>query len=89
MATTQLSPHYHRSGLYYFIKDQEILAKASKDAYEQVLVKDGYPKITTEIAECKDFHYAEEYHQQYLAKPGSRQYCSAAPTAVPVPSIGI
>lgn len=48
-------------------------------------MKQGYPKIATEILKDKEFFYAEEYHQQYLAKPGSRQYCSAQPTLVQCP----
>jgi hypothetical protein len=46
------------------------------------LMMSSFPAITTEIIEAPTFYYAEDYHQQYLAKPGSRLYCSAMPTAV-------
>lgn len=81
----------YRSGLYYFDDDQRRLIEASKAAYEKAL-KDagrGRGQITTEIAAASDypevFYYAEDYHQQYLAKPGARPYCSAQPLVVPLP----
>jgi hypothetical protein len=46
------------------------------------LMMSSFPTITTEVIEAPTFYYAEDYHQQYLAKPGSRLYCSAMPTAV-------
>jgi selT/selW/selH-like putative selenoprotein len=46
----------------------------------------GFPAITTEVRVGVPFHYAEDYHQQYLATPGSRQYCSAEPTGAPLPA---
>ena len=49
-------------------------AQETKKAYEAILVKSGFKPITTEIKEIKNFFFAEEYHQQYLAKnPGG--YC--------------
>lgn len=83
----------YRSGLYYFDDDQRQLFEASKKAYEASLKKAGKgdgPKITTEIRAASDFpdgvfFYAEDYHQQYLAKPGARPYCSAQPQRVSVP----
>jgi len=78
----------YRSGIYYFNPEQKLLIDASKAAFQAVLTKNGHPEITTEIKPCDKFYYAEDYHQQYLAKPGSRQYCSAAPTNLPVPPIG-
>ena len=56
------------------------LALASRDAYQEQLNSRGYGAITTEIKADQTFYFAEPYHQQYLAKPGSRPYCSAMPT---------
>ena len=58
------------------------LAQASRDSFQQLLSQRGIGLITTEIKANQQFHYAESYHQQYLAKPGSRPYCSAMPTQV-------
>ena len=58
------------------------------EAYQAVLSAAGKPAITTQIVEPTGntvYYFAEDYHQQYLAKPGSRPYCSAQPTGVPVP----
>jgi len=78
----------YRSGFYYFDEEQKQLIEASKAAYEKAL---GRP-ITTEIAAATDYdkygglwYYAEAYHQQYLASPGARPYCSAQPQGVSVP----
>lgn len=75
----------YRSGFYYFNDDQKRLIEASKEAYEKQLGR----KITTEVAAASDYdkygglwYFAEPYHQQYLAKPGSRPYCSAQPQGV-------
>jgi len=82
----------YRSGLYFFNDEQKTLMEASKVAYEKALRDSGKgksPKITTEILAAKDFdnifYYAEDYHQQYLAKPGARPYCSAQPQEVSLP----
>ncbi len=58
------------------------LAEASRSAYQAGLQAAGRGTITTEIASGRPFFYAEGYHQQYLARPGSRPYCSAQPTGV-------
>ena len=58
------------------------LALASRDHYARLLATAGRGPITTEIASGRPFHAAEPYHQQYLAKPGSRPYCSAQPTGI-------
>ena len=78
----------YRSGCYYNNEEQKALVEASKEAYEKVL---GRP-ITTEIAAASDYdkyggcwYFAEEYHQQYLAKPGARPYCSAQPQGIALP----
>lgn len=82
----------YRSGLYFFDEEQKQLFEASKIAYEKALgaAKKGRgPKVTTEIIDARKFeqvfYYAEDYHQQYLAKPGARPYCSAQPQCVPLP----
>jgi len=58
------------------------LAMASRDQYQRQLSAAGFDAITTEIRAQVPFFAAEEYHQQYLAKPGSRPYCSAQPSGV-------
>ena len=81
----------YRSGLYYFDEDQRALYEASAKAYEKALrsAGRGRGKITTEIAAAANydevFYYAEDYHQQYLAKPDARPYCSAQPLRVSLP----
>jgi peptide-methionine (S)-S-oxide reductase len=69
-----------------FVDDPELLAlaEASRQAYQEALSAAGRGAITTEIASGRTFHCAEPYHQQYLAKPGSRPYCSAQPTGIPL-----
>eukprot|EP00928_Gymnodinium_smaydae_P028879 TRINITY_DN21904_c0_g2_i1.p2 TRINITY_DN21904_c0_g2~~TRINITY_DN21904_c0_g2_i1.p2 ORF type:complete len:258 (+),score=53.12 TRINITY_DN21904_c0_g2_i1:81-854(+) len=75
----------YRSGLYWFDDEQRQLILASKAAYEKALGR----KITTECAAASDydevFYFGEDYHQQYLAKPGARPYCSAQPQCVSLP----
>lgn len=64
----------YRSGIYFFDPAQEELARASLRQYQQALDAAGRGRITTEIRSAGEFYYAEEYHQQYLAKnPGG--YC--------------
>ena len=72
----------YRSAIY--VNDQELLkqAEASRDSYQQLISVKGYGAITTEIRTGVPFFAAENYHQQYLARPGSRPYCSAMPTKV-------
>jgi peptide-methionine (S)-S-oxide reductase len=67
-----------------FVNDPELLtlAHSSCEAYAALLAGAGYGAITTEIGPDRTFYAAEAYHQQYLAKPGSRPYCSAQPTGV-------
>jgi len=72
----------YRSAIYTTNKDQLIKAIESKNSYQIELKKNGYQEITTEIKNDIKFYFAEDYHQQYLAKPGSRPYCSAMPTKV-------
>ncbi len=67
-----------------FSRNQSILdiASNSKEQYQSLLSQNGFSSITTQIESDFRFFYAEEYHQQYLAKPGSRPYCSAMPTNI-------
>ena len=62
----------YRSGIYCYTPEQKIAAEASRDAFQMELSKAGYPEITTEILDAPEYYYAEDYHQQYLAKnPGA------------------
>ena len=70
----------YRSAIYTTNERQMALAISSRDAYQTALNQNGYGPITTEIQADQTFYFAEAYHQQYLAKPGSRPYCSAMPT---------
>ena len=72
----------YRSAIYTRTQDQLIKAIDSKNSYQKNLQKNGFGQITTEIKNNIKFYFAEDYHQQYLAKPGSRPYCSAMPTKV-------
>ncbi|BEV36386.1 peptide-methionine (S)-S-oxide reductase MsrA [Synechococcus sp. M16CYN] len=72
----------YRSAIYTSSERQFLLANASRDAYQNELELQGFGLITTEIRMSQLFFLAEDYHQQYLAKPNSRPYCSAMPTRV-------
>ena len=75
----------YRSGIYDFDEAQRATAERSRDAYQEQLRDAGYGRITTEILPAREFYYAEEYHQQYLAKnPGG--YCGLGGTGVSCPS---
>ncbi len=75
----------YRSGIYVYDAVQEAAAVASRDAYQHALAAAGFGAITTEILDAPEFYYAEEYHQQYLAKePGG--YCGLGGTSVCYPS---
>lgn len=58
----------YRSGIYAFSDDQLLLANESKQHFQQVLNQAGFGAITTEIMPAPEFYFAEDYHQQYLAK---------------------
>lgn len=77
----------YRSGIYIYSETQKQEAEASRDAYQQNLNKAGFGKITTEILAAPEFYYAEEYHQQYLAK-NPNGYCGLGGTGVACP-IGV
>ena len=75
----------YRSGVYVFSDAQRKAAEASKAVYEKALGKEGYGAITTEILDAPTFYYAEDYHQQYLAKnPGG--YCGHGGTEIACPA---
>ncbi|MBD2568241.1 peptide-methionine (S)-S-oxide reductase MsrA [Anabaena lutea] len=75
----------YRSGIYVYSKTQKQLAEASRNAYQKALNGAGYGQITTEILDAPEFYYAEDYHQQYLAKnPGG--YCGLGGTNVACPA---
>ena len=74
----------YRSAVYCSTQAQFDAATASRDAYQQRLVEAGLGEITTEIVNAPVFYYAEEYHQQYLAKnPGG--YCGLGGTGLSCP----
>jgi peptide-methionine (S)-S-oxide reductase len=74
----------YRSGIYYYNDAQRRAAEASRDMFQKELDQAGYGRITTEILPAPQFYYAEDYHQQYLAKnPGG--YCGLGGTGVTCP----
>jgi len=74
----------YRSGVYVTTPEQREAAVASKALFQERLSAAGYGAITTEIVEASPFYYAEDYHQQYLAKnPGG--YCGLGGTGVACP----
>jgi peptide-methionine (S)-S-oxide reductase len=75
----------YRSGIYYYGDEQRRAAEASRDAFQRELSKADYGTITTEILPAPEFYFAEDYHQQYLAKnPGG--YCGLGGTGVSCPA---
>jgi peptide-methionine (S)-S-oxide reductase len=75
----------YRSAIYCSTPEQKKLAEASAKAYEAALKAKGHEAITTEIKDAPPFYYAEDYHQQYLAKnPGG--YCGLGGTGVSCPT---
>jgi peptide-methionine (S)-S-oxide reductase len=75
----------YRSGIYYFNDAQRAAAERSRDEYQRALQKSGYGRITTEILPASEFYYAEDYHQQYLAK-NPNGYCGLGGTGVSCPT---
>jgi peptide-methionine (S)-S-oxide reductase len=71
----------YRSAIYWTTEAQRAAAEASKAAYQEQLTRAGYGEITTEIAPAGPFYYAEDYHQQYLAK-NPNGYCGLGGTGV-------
>jgi peptide-methionine (S)-S-oxide reductase len=75
----------YRSAVYAYGDEQLRAAQASRERYQQALDRAGHGRITTEVAPAPEFYYAEEYHQQYLAKnPGG--YCGLGGTGVGCPT---
>ena len=77
----------YRSGIYPESDAQATAAEASKEAYQQALIARGFGRITTEIVPAGEFYFAEDYHQQYLAK-NPAGYCGIGGTGVTCP-IGV
>jgi peptide-methionine (S)-S-oxide reductase len=76
----------YRSAIYTSDEAQQRAAVASRDAYQERLSAAGFGQITTEIAPAPPFYYAEDYHQQYLAKnTGPGAYCPDHRTGVKLP----
>jgi peptide-methionine (S)-S-oxide reductase len=78
----------YRSAILWDTEEQRALAEASKAMFGERLRAEGYPEITTEIAQASPFYYAEGYHQQYLHKKGFGSvggYCSMQPTGISCP----
>ncbi|MBZ8133667.1 peptide-methionine (S)-S-oxide reductase MsrA [Afifella sp. IM 167] len=76
----------YRSGIYVFDAEQKHQAEAARKAYGDVLKAKGFSPITTEIVEAPEFYFAEDYHQQYLAKnPGG--YCGLGGTGLSCPAV--
>jgi len=74
----------YRSGIYYFDEAQQRAAERTRDAFQSRLKASGYGAITTEIVPAPEFYYAEDYHQQYLAK-NPDGYCGLGGTGVSCP----
>jgi peptide-methionine (S)-S-oxide reductase len=77
----------YRSGIYYADDAQKRAAEASRDTFQKQLSASGFGAITTEIVPVPEFYYAEDYHQQYLAK-NPDGYCGLGGTGVSCP-IGV
>jgi peptide-methionine (S)-S-oxide reductase len=75
----------YRSGIYATSAEQKAAAEESKAAYAKALAEQGRGTITTEILDAPVFYYADEYHQQYLAK-NPNGYCNLAGTGVACPA---
>lgn len=71
----------YRSGIYVYDVEQKAVAEQTRQQYQQALARQGHSSITTEIAEASEFYYAEDYHQQYLAK-NPNGYCGLGGTGV-------
>ncbi len=74
----------YRSGIYTYTPEQDAAAQASKTAYQAALTGKRYGPITTEILPAPTFYFAEDYHQQYLAK-NPQGYCGIGGTGVTCP----
>jgi peptide-methionine (S)-S-oxide reductase len=75
----------YRSGIYTYSEAQKQTALASLERYQRELAQAGFPPVTTEILDAPEFYFAEDYHQQYLAK-NPRGYCGHGGTGVVCPA---
>ena len=75
----------YRSGIYVTSQAQRVAAEAARSAYAQALQAKGFPAVTTEICTAPAFYFAEEYHQQYLAR-NPAGYCGLGGTGVSCPA---
>lgn len=71
----------YRSGIYYVNDQQKVAAERSREIYGNALVKKGYGAVTTEVLPLRQFYFAEDYHQQYLAK-NPAGYCGVGGTGI-------
>ena len=74
----------YRSGLYYYDEAQKAAAEHSREVFQKELNAAGYGAITTELASAPEYYFAEDYHQQYLAK-NPNGYCGLGGTGVSCP----
>lgn len=74
----------YRSGIYVTTADQKTQAQQSLATFQERLTTSGFGKITSEIQDASDFYFAEDYHQQYLAK-NPNGYCGIGGTGVTCP----
>jgi peptide-methionine (S)-S-oxide reductase len=74
----------YRSGIYTYGDEQQQAAEASRERYQEEMSRAGYGPITTEVVEAGEFYFAEDYHQQYLAK-NPWGYCGLGGTGVSCP----
>jgi peptide-methionine (S)-S-oxide reductase len=74
----------YRSGIYVYTPEQRKAAEASEAAFEKAIKAKGYGAITTEILDAPEFYFAEDYHQQYLAK-NPMGYCGLGGVGVTCP----
>ena len=75
----------YRSAIYWTTAEQESVARELLTRYQPALTERGYGEITTEIAPAPEYYYAEDYHQQYLARNPHGYRCHSA-TGVPFPA---
>lgn len=71
----------YRSAIYFYTPQQEQAARESRQTYARLLATAGWPEITTEVEPAPEYYYAEDYHQQYLAK-NPEGYCGLGGTGV-------
>ncbi len=75
----------YRSGIYTYGDEQKQAAEASRERYQEEMSRAGYGGITTEVLDAGEFYFAEDYHQQYLAK-NPWGYCGLGGTGVSCPA---